>query len=153
MMIPLMSQWCSMKPSSRGMRASVGIVLLVSLAACNWGTRPQSFSPAQGPQGARVAVRVTNEQSDRLGELLASDSIGVTILDDDRHLLRIAWRRVDAMDVSKVGAAYDLRHGEQPDADKRQRLALLSRFPQGLNGDLLARTLALLRQHALQEIR
>ncbi|HEU4787913.1 MAG TPA: hypothetical protein VFS57_10900 [Gemmatimonadaceae bacterium] len=143
----------SMKSSARGALSSLGILLLVSLGGCNWGTRPQSFSPAQGPQGARVAVRVTNEPSDRLGELFASDSVGVTILDDDRHLLRIAWRRVDAMDVSKVGAAYDLRHGEQPDADKRQRLALLSRFPQGLNGDLLARTLALLRQDALREIK
>ena len=128
------------------------LVIAMSIAGCNWGTRPQKFSPALGPQGARVAVRVTNEPSDRLGELFASDSVGVTILDDDRHLIRIAWRRVDAMDVSKVGAEYDLRHGEQPDADKRQRIALLSRFPQGLRGDLLSRTLAALRQDALREI-
>lgn len=132
---------------------STVIVIAMSLSGCNWGTRPQKFSPALGPQGARVAVRVTNEPSDRLGELFASDSVGVTILSDDRHLIRIAWRRVDAMDVSKVGAEYDLRHGEQPSAEKRQRVALLSRFPQGLNRDLLARTLALLRQDALQEIR
>ena len=30
---------------------------------------------------------------------------------------------------------------------------MLSRFPQGLNANLLARTLALLRQDALQELR
>lgn len=138
--------------ASRLAAASTVLVIAMSIAGCNWGTRPQKFSPALGPQGARVAVRVTNEPSDRLGELFAADSVGVTILDDDRHLMRIAWRRVDAMDVSKVGAEYDLRHGEQPDADKRQRIALLSRFPQGLRGDLLSRTLAALRQDALQEI-
>ncbi|HSQ29257.1 MAG TPA: hypothetical protein VLN49_05370, partial [Gemmatimonadaceae bacterium] len=118
-------------------RASAFLLVAMALAGCNWGTRPQKFSPALGPRGARVAVRVTNEPSDRLGELFASDSVGVTILDDDRRLTRIAWQRVDAMDVSKVGAEYDLRHGEQPSADKRQRIALLSHFPQGLGGDLL----------------
>lgn len=138
--------------ASRLAVASTVLVIAMSIAGCNWGTRPQKFSPALGPQGARVAVRVTNEPSDRLGELFAADSVGVTILDDDRHLIRIAWRRVDAMDVSKVGAEYDLRHGEQPDADKRQRIALLSRFPQGLRGDLLSRTLGALRQDALREI-
>ena len=153
MTIRSMSRRRAMKPMSRATLPSIAILLLVSLAGCNWGTRPQNFSPAQGPQGARVAVRVTNEQSDRLGELLASDSIGLTILDDDRRLTRIAWPRVEALDVSKVGDQYDIRHGEEPSADKRQRLALLSRFPQGLSGDLLARTLALLRQDALQEIR
>lgn len=129
------------------------VLVAMSLAGCNWGTRPQKFSPALGPQGARVAVRVTSEPSDRLGELFASDSIGVTILDDDRHLTRIAWQRVDAMDVSKVGAEYDLRHGEQPSAAKRQRIALLSRFPQGLSGDLLSRTLAALELDGLREIK
>lgn len=153
MMMRSTSRQRAVKPSARGVLSSLGILLLISLAGCNWGTRPENFLPAQGPQGARVAVRVTNEQSDRLGELLASDSIGITILDDDRRLTRIAWPRVEALDVSKVGDQYDIRHGEKPSADKRQRLALLSRFPQGLNGDLLAHTLALLRQDALREIR
>jgi hypothetical protein len=106
-------------------------VLLIGLSACfNWGTRPDSFTPAQSPSGARVAVRVQGETSDRVGELLAVDSTGITIR--DRAIVHVAWARVAAVDVAQLGSDYDIRFGERVTPDKRARLALVSRFPQGL---------------------
>jgi hypothetical protein len=106
--------------------------LAAFLAACfNHGTRPENFRPAQGAAGARVALRVQGEASDRVGELIAVDSVGVTIR--ERQLVEIAWRRVAALDVAQLGDDYDIHFGESVSPEKRARLALVSRFPQGLS--------------------
>jgi hypothetical protein len=105
---------------------------LVAEAGCfNYGTQPDTFRPAQGPEGARVALRVQGERVDRVGELIAVDSIGITIR--EQRLIRVAWSRVAALDVAQLGKDYDIRFGELVTADKRARLALVSRFPQGLS--------------------
>jgi hypothetical protein len=105
-------------------------MLLFANACFNWGTRPEDFRLATNPQGALVAVRVHNEPIDRLGELLAVDSAGVTIR--SAQVVRIAWRRIDAIDVDDFGHDYDLRPGERISAEKIERLRLISRFPQGM---------------------
>lgn len=129
----------------------LGAALLLALAACNWGRRPDDFAPAIGPQGARVAVRVRGEDVDRVGELFSVDTAGVTLRAD--RLTRIRWPRLDAMDVVAMGSAYDIRFGETVTAEKRARLAPLSRFPQGLSGDLLRSVLTALSQSTLEEVR
>jgi hypothetical protein len=107
------------------------LALVAATTACfNWGTRPKDFEPAMGPRGARVALRVRGESADRLGELIAVDSAGITI--DNGKFVRIAWARVDALDVAQLGRDYDIRFGEEVTQEKRARLALVSRFPQGL---------------------
>lgn len=127
--------------------------LASALASCNWGTRPNNFGPAQTAAGAMVAVRVRTEPTDRRGELMAVDTTGIILVSQEQQLVRIAWRRIDAMDVDKLGADFDIPYGQQADAAKRRRLALVSRFPQGLSGDLIARTLELLHQASIQEIK
>jgi hypothetical protein len=123
----------------------------VTLAACNWGVQPKEFVPALGPAGASVAVRVTGETEDRVGEVYAADSAGITIL--SRQLVRIAWSRVRAVDVDQLGADYDVRPGTSVDAAKWARIALVSRFPQGMPTALLAHVLAKLEQATLEEVR
>jgi hypothetical protein len=105
-------------------------VALASSGCFNHGTLPDSFPPAQGPAGARVALRVRGESTDRVGELIAVDSAGIAI--QERRLIRVAWSRVDALDVAQLGKDYDIRFGEIVTVEKRNRLALVSRFPQGL---------------------
>ena len=122
---------------------------LVALG-CQWGTRPDRLAPAQGPEGAQVAVRVIGEARDRVGELYAVDSAGVLLLAG--QLVRVPWPSVRALDVQGLDTRYDVAPGERPDAAKRGRLALVSRFPQGLAGELLTRTLAALGQPALEEL-
>ena len=116
------------------------LALCAALAACNWGTRPENFVPALNPNGASVAVRVRGEASDRVGELYAADSVGVTIAAAGRVVL-VPWARLGAMDVDRLGDSYDVLHGETVSAAKAERLALVSRFPQGLTGEVLARVL------------
>lgn len=145
-----------MRPA-RLLRAA-GAATTLAAAACHWGTRPDDFPPARSPAGARVAVRVSGERADRVGELYAVDTAGVTILPGARlmpgaRLVRIAWPRVRAMDVARLGGEYDVPPGETVGAAKRQQLALVSRFPQGLGGELLSRVLARLRQDTLDVVR
>src|ERR1051325_361619 len=123
---------------------ALGHAALVLTLACNHGTRPWRFAPALGPEGARVAIRVSGERDDRVGELIALDSAGVVILAE--RLVRVPWAKLDAMDVAQVGNDYDVQFGEKVTSTKRQRLALLSRFPQGLSAALLARVLSQLHQ-------
>lgn len=105
---------------------------VAALAACfNHGTQPDSFRPAQSADGARVALRVQGESADRIGELIAVDSVGITIR--DQRMIRVAWSRVAALDVAQLGDDYDIRFGEIVSAEKRARLALVSRFPQGIS--------------------
>jgi len=129
-------------------RHALGVLLIVA-TACTWGTRPSSFLPALGPAGAMVTVRVRGERDYR-GELFACDSTGVTIRAG--RLVHIAWPRLEAMDVAQLAGMGDILPGETVTAEKRGRLALVSRFPQGLHGELLARALAALHQEALEEI-
>jgi hypothetical protein len=120
------------------------------LAACNWGTRPVNFAPALGPDGALVAVRVTGEPEDRIGELYAVDSSALFLRVE--RLARIPWTRVHAMDVDRMHLAYDVAPEERLTPEKRARIAALSRFPQGLSGSLLATVLARLGQSELDEV-
>lgn len=136
----------------RGATTAAALLLAaLSASACKWGTRPDRFEPAMGPEGVRVAVRVHGEARDRLGELFAVDTAGVTLRGE--RLVLVAWPKLAAMDLRGLGSGYDIRFGEVPAADKRERLALVSRFPQGLRGELLARVLAALQQPALEEVR
>ena len=106
---------------------------LVGSGACfNHGTQPDAFRPAQSAEGARVALRVQGESKDRIGELIAVDSIGITIR--EQRMIRVAWARVAALDVDQLGDEYDIRFGEVVTPGKRARLALVSRFPQGVSG-------------------
>lgn len=105
---------------------------LAGTAACfNHGTQPDSFRPAQSASGALVALRVQGETKDRVGELIAVDSVGITIR--EQRMIQVAWSRVAALDVEQLGDDYDIRYGEVVTPGKRARLALVSRFPQGLS--------------------
>lgn len=135
----------------RGVHRAAALLLLAVAAGCQWGTRPSNFEPARGPAGAMVTLRVRGERGERRGELFAADSVGITIRAP--RLVRIAWARLDWADVAGLGGDYDVRLGEPADAEKRARLALVSRFPQGLSDALLARVVAALSQPAREEVR
>lgn len=113
------------------MRPLLSFALLLSASCFNWGTRPKDFPPALDAAGVRVAVRVSGESRDRVGELLAVDSVGIVVRDP--RIIRVLWNRIEALDVADEGSDYDIRHGEAVSPQKRQRLALLSRFPQGMD--------------------
>jgi hypothetical protein len=126
------------------------ILLFAGLSACTYGLRPDDFEPANKPAGARVAVRVQGENSDRRGELFSIDSVGVTLGTD--RLVRVRWSRLAAMDVDLLDSPYDISFGETVTPEKRARIATVSRFPQGLSGELLQRVVAKFAVPTLEDI-
>lgn len=131
---------------------SLAVALLPGVTACHWGGRPETFPPALSPVGARVSVRVRGESADRAGELYAVDTAGVIVR--GARLTRIHWPVLAALDVEGLGRRFDVPPGTTTVAtDHRERLATVSRFPQGLSGELLTRVLARLGQDTLEEVR
>jgi hypothetical protein len=130
---------------------SMTLCMLFATACFNWGSQIEKVAPANGPQGARVALRLCGENNDRVGELFAVDSVGVTIR--EARLIRVSWAKLAAMDVKNMGSAYDVAFSEAVTPGKRATLAPLSRFPQGLSGDLLRSVLSTLGQGTLEEVR
>jgi len=139
----------SLQRSGAVLRVAAVAVSLTAVA-CQWGTRPATFAPALGPEGARVTLRLQAESADRRGELFAADTAGLIYYGD--RVVWIAWQRVAWIDVEKLGSDYDVGRGN-PGPTKSARLALVSRFPQGLSGGLLARVLAAFKQDSLDLIR
>ncbi|MFL5581523.1 MAG: hypothetical protein ACJ8AO_14230 [Gemmatimonadaceae bacterium] len=138
-------------PNDRALApAGLALTAALVLAACSHGTLPQKFPPANHPTGVKVAVRVRGDSADRVGELYAADSAGLVLA--DARVSRIAWPVIEAMDVEGLDDRYDVLHGEAVTPVKWSRLALVSRFPQGLSGELLARVLAMRGQAALAEV-
>lgn len=147
----VMPRWASIvRQFRRTARPASWLLSTVALSACVWGTRPNRFPPALGPQGARVALRVTGESRDRVGELYAVDSAGIVLA--ETSLTRITWPRVHALDVERLDERFDIFRGETVSVDKRERLRLISRFPQGLSGALLDSVLSKRGQRAIDVI-
>jgi hypothetical protein len=131
---------------------------LVALSACQWGLRPSRYPPATTPEGAQVAVRVHGERVDRIGELYGANAEGIDLF-DGHELVQIAWRSIDAMDVDRLGADFDVSNAANGDpasrlipADKIARLASVSRFGGRLEGERLTRVLRALRQDSVQRV-
>ncbi|MBY0491971.1 MAG: hypothetical protein K2R93_19170 [Gemmatimonadaceae bacterium] len=126
------------------------LVLLPLATACQWGTRPTTLRVAQSAAGAEVAVRITDEPRDRVGELLAVDSAGLYLR--ETRLTYITWPRIRALDVAQLGLNYDLPPGRVATPEYKQRLTLISRF-RSLPGDLLQQVLRSVGQDSLDVIR
>lgn len=122
--------------------------LLLSMAGCHWGQRADRFAPATTPAGAQARVRLNSALGERRGELYAVDSAGVFL--HDGRLRHIDWSVIQRFEVLRMGDAYTSSGGAVPGTDTRARVARVSRFPQGLEGELLSNVLTLLRQPALE---
>lgn len=139
-----------MHASTRSTRARALLFMLPLVSACHWGTRPRNLPPAQGPAGVSVAVLLAGETTDRVGELYAVDREGVLVR--DRRLARFPWRQIVAIDVAQMGDGYDVPPRFTPDSAHIARLAALSRFPQGLTGELLQRVLQRIEQDSVDGV-
>lgn len=132
-------------------RALVSLTALCVLASCSWGMRVEHNPVSSTPAGIRVRYHVRGENLDRGGELFAADSLGLMVR-GPRNLARVPWGSLQWLS-SGLGGAYDVPNDAKIGREQQQRLALVSRFPQGLDGELLRRVLAKLRQDSLEQIR
>jgi len=95
-----------------------------------------------------VAVALELRRGGRAqGELLAVQDTALLVLARDTVTL-VPYRALEAGEFSQVG---ELR-ATPPTPDFARRLQLVSRFPQGLTPDMLARLLAAHRQAALKVV-
>ncbi len=128
----------------------LSVTLLVLVGACTWGTRVKGQAFATTPTGANVYYQIRGTRERVLGELFAVDSSAVLIYTD--RLRRIPWERLSYADFPTLDGRFDVTVGRRQEPEKLARLGLVSRFPQGLSGPLLAQVLAAIKQDAVEEV-
>lgn len=119
---------------------------LFPLAACfNVGTRAENFKVASEPNGAMA--HITSSVGEISGELLAIHDDGVIILSSAGMEL-VPYASIHSLHLDQLDGSYGLS-GDAPVAARRDRLAAVSRYPQGIDARLQQRLLTQLHQPAL----
>jgi hypothetical protein len=116
----------------------------------------ETYPPAHGPRG--VSVSVTAGQRQFSGELLEVRDSGLVILaapsvtlrssspaaggassqaHEQRTLRFVPYGEILSSEVDRTSSRFAIKDRRTPDRNVRERLRLLSRFPQGLNPELL----------------
>lgn len=123
-----------------GMLASLAVVA----AGCVYGPKLAEFGPAQTPYGVQTEIVLQEMDPDSTGhegELLALHDTEMMVLVDSQvvrvPLAAIRKARFEDLNILSVGA-------HQLGPRKRKHLSLLSRYPRGLQGEMLD---DLLRRH------
>lgn len=119
------------------MRPALGVFALGLLAACAVGTTGGSYEPAKGPAGARVTLEVSGHR-EVIGELLAVEDTSLLVL-QERQLVRVPLALVISGNAPKVSFTGRTLMTQRDEA--RERLCLISRYPQGVSPELEARLL------------
>ncbi len=114
-----------------GLRPMIAPLLL---AACMVGTSGRSYAPARGPAGAMVSLELAGKPV-VTGELLAVEDETLLVL-QAQQLVRVAIASIESGKAPKVSFA-----GRSMSPDTRERLRLVSRYPQGVSAELEARLL------------
>ena len=133
-------------------RSTLTLIALLMLAGCRIGPSPDGYRPAHRPEGARADLTLS-EQVLR-GELLALHKDGLVVLVTDKPVDELAFVPFDAIQEGEFdqGKTLRLRNGKAPGARARERLRLMSRYPQGLSDNVLARLLAAYEQDELTTV-
>lgn len=130
------------------------VTLLLSLAACTHelNTRVEEFRPAQTPGGINTQVTLYrgyvpgNKLS---GELVAATDDGIVLLLHSPvelpagrfRFVEVRFPMMRSMGLDQIGRSRVKSEGQALNDLRLRRLRLLSRFPQGLSDELLARLL------------
>lgn len=130
------------------MRLGLALFALAVLAACAVGTTGGSYEPAKGPAGARVTLEVTGHR-EVIGELLAVEDTSLLVL-QERQLLRVPLPLVISGNAPKVSFTGRTLMAKSDEA--RERLRLISRYPQGMSPELEARLLEAYGQSRVLEV-
>jgi hypothetical protein len=138
-------------------RSRASLLLIALLPACRVGVSAARFEPARTPQGIAIEAKL---EGGRLvaGELLevredsllvlANSPQGAEAPQGEPRLLRVPFAAIRSARFAQAGDL-DLPDRQPPAPPMRKRLVLLSRFPQGLSPELLAK---LLEAHAQAEV-
>ena len=126
----------------RGSRA--WLLALTLLVGCSVGHGVKNYAPAEGPAGATVKLELTGNRT-VAGELLTVQDSSLMLLSGGQ-LIRVRMPLIETGSVPKLSFTRAELKG-----DVRERLRLISRYPQGISPDLETRLLQAYRQTAVQE--
>jgi hypothetical protein len=126
------------------MRLAPALLLLLLLVQCSVGTKVKNYQPAQGPAGAAVTLELSGQRS-LTGELLTVED-STLLLQAGGQLHRVRLSRVATGKAPKLTF-----RGSAIRPEQRERLRLISRYPQGVSPELLSRLLRAYGQTEVQE--
>lgn len=124
------------------MRSSFAVTVLgLLLSACVFrhGETVDSYPPAQGPEGL-PAVLAVEGRGTLQGELLEVAETGLLVR-AGRVIYRVRYTRIRRASFPTDSEELSFRGPSPPRPEVRERLRLVSRFPQGMDEGLLARLL------------
>jgi hypothetical protein len=158
----------------RALLAPAGLLCLV---ACHVGPRFAEFRPAHAPEGVRVEASVASSDAPRgarievNGELLEMREQGLLVLGalaevraegrekvpvrhsgGNKRVVLVAFDGIQKARFEGMGRRCELHDGIVPTHAVRDRLRLVSRFPQGLAPELLRRLLEMQGQAEIQRL-
>ena len=120
-------------------------VSLLAIAACQIGTQARNYAPAKGPAGATVNLQL-NDKSRSAAELMAVEDSTLLVLRDNR-IIRVPLSQIRSGKAPRVSFEGRLK------GDTRERLRLISRYPQGVTTELERQLLGAYRQSAVERQR
>lgn len=113
-------------------------VLIMNGCRYRYGMTVESFPPARTPKG--VTGRITTDRGPVSAELIEVGDSGIVIL-ADRKFRILPYGTIVASRFDGISRRYDIGDRRPPKPDTRDRLRLVSRFPQGLTPELLQKLL------------
>jgi len=125
------------------LRSAGPAILFLSLLAfngCHVGSRAQSFAPAQAPEGVFAEIFITTGGFIS-GELLEVQDTALLLL-SDQQLFLLPYAIVRRAHFAQMKSDTTISDEEAPSTAVREKLRLVSRFPQGVTPELLEQLLA-----------
>ena len=135
------------------MKRPIAIVLLAGIAGgCAYGMTREKFRPAQNPQG--IATHITTAAGEFAGELIEIRPAGLVLLSEEAgsiprngtamakpRLRLIPYGAIRSSRFEQLDPRLYIIDGRTPPDKERERLRLVSRFPQGLSPEVLSQLL------------
>ena len=128
-----------------------GFVVLASLGvmACVIGGNLDYLRAGSAP-GVLVEIRTARGRA-AAGELLTVDSTGLLVLGPSKELVRVPLAVADLVEPQRGGPVW-VRLPEASALRDLDQMRLMSRFPQGVSGDLLGKLLEAYGQDSVRVV-
>jgi hypothetical protein len=111
------------------MRRAIPFALAAALSGCYFGQTAAKFEPARGPRGVAVSI-TTVSRMNVFGELIEVGSESL-LVNTAPAVVLVPYTAIERAAFLQTGLFID--HGQAPSPSTREKLRLLSRFPQGLS--------------------
>ena len=135
------------------MKRCIALGFVVVAAGCASGPSAERLVPATSPAGARVDMYLGHRASGAdhiLVELLEVRDTAVVVLGSDRRVWLFGYGAIFRARCPELPGGLEFGRGVPPPLALRDRLRLVSRFPGGLNPQVLEQLLHGYGQTALE---